>query len=1507
MSKLQNLLDNYDNYELIKGIQFGILSEEEIYKGSVCEVLTSDTYDNNEPKQSGIFDKRLGVLNGVCDTCKNKEEICPGHFGRIDLAVPLYNIWFLDYIKKILKMICFACSSILVNKNDIELIKRIKSKKQNSRFSYVFNLTSKEKVCYTCNYIQPLKYTIIRSSSGKSLYEKKIIINIVAEFPPEAINIVSKNNGRISIDGDQCYQILSKIKDEDIELMGLSAKYSRPKNLILKSLPSPPPVMIPSVKQDGQRSEDDLTYLLSNIIKTGRSLKQKINAGNDKVDEDINNMQYYVASYMNNKIKGINSYTNRSGRILKGISQRLKGKEGRIRGNIMGKRVDFSARSVITVDTTLSIDELGVPMEIMMNLTYPEIVTKYNIEKIKTILRNGPNVHPGAKSVKIHKSPNYNILPITITLKYVGNIEKLINDLTIGDIVNRHLQDDDVVIFNRQPSLHRMSMMAMKIKYRPGKTFKLNTSSCKPFNADFDGDEMNLHVPQSDFTKIEILELASVESQIISPAKSNPIITIVQDTLTSAYLLTQDDIKIRKDRLFNCMMNVINYKEDKEIKEIYTGKEMYEKILPEISLKLKLDNGEEFNIENGNFKSGFLDNKTLGSHGLIQNIISIYGNKRSHEFLDDTQRLLTEWLSNNGFSLGMGDAIPPSKDIKNNFVNIINKKLDEINIIIKEANLGIYKYNLSDDLKMKSLELDIIKKQDECENDIIKYLKEIIPKNNAFIIQANAGTKGNIKTNLKQIIALLGQQSLWGNRVNNGYTDRTLPYFHINDIGPSAKGFIKNSFINGLEPHEFFFHHMGGRTGLIDTAVKTAESGYISRKLMKALEDIKICYDGTVRNSAGNIIQFLYGDDSFDPTKLEKVNIDLIQLNNVKFDNNYKFIDDDYYWKLILLPNIFNDLKKNKNYYNILNDEYNELLNYRDILRNDIYKNIKHIDCIVNMPFNINKYIYNIKHQCGLNEDNISDINPIYIINRTKIFIDLISKVFKNSKFGMLIKIYIKSNLSSKKIICYYKLNKIVFDLIITELETKFIKALINPGEMVGPIAAQSIGEVSTQMTLNTFHTAGTSSGSLVVTTGIPRMKEIINLSKNMKSPSMKIYLKNEYANNKSIAEEIKNKIDFTILSDIISDIYLIYENDDSNNNIFNSDIEFINLYEEFNDKLCFDSSSELSKWVIRIVFNKEIMLSKNITLFEIQNSVYKFEQFNDIECIISDDNANELIMRLKIKSLDSDDFQFLKKFQDKLMNKIIRGVNDISDSELIEENIIRYLPDGSYILDKEWVISTNGSNLKEILSIDDRIDTFRTDTNNIIEIFEIFGIEATKNKIISEMNYILMANEISNRHISLLSNYMVYKGVLTQIDRHGVNKIPDNGVISKITFEEVNDNLTKAALFGELDKLTSVSSNIMFNQIPKIGTGIFDILVKENIENYKNEKNIIYDESQINNKLNELNNDDNINANDFEFGFQPIQERSIGIVKDVIEHNNVTVIDDSLNSNKKKNKKFKN
>ncbi|MEM4523950.1 MAG: DNA-directed RNA polymerase subunit A', partial [Archaeoglobaceae archaeon] len=551
--------------------------------------------------------------------------------------------------------------------------------------------------------------------------------------------------------------------------------------------------------------------------------------------------------------------------------QRLKGKDGRFRGSLSGKRVNFSARTVISPDPCISISEVGVPEEVARELTVPIFVTPNNIEIAKEYIlrRESPKasyvIRPDGKRIRVIDT----------------NREELAEKIEPGWIVERELMDGDIVLFNRQPSLHRMSIMAHYVRVLPYKTFRLNPAVCPPYNADFDGDEMNLHVPQSLEAQAEAKILLAVQEHILSPRFGGPILGGIHDHITGLYLLTRGERKFGKEDAMDFLRSL----DLSEIpaKDEYTGKEIFSFILPKISIRFKAEicqgcatckeekceNDAYVIIENGKLLKGTIDEKAVGAFKgiIIDEIVRKFGNAVARKFIDDMTKLAIRVITRLGFTIGIDDIDIPREAIDQIEETILEaeKRVEELIKAYREGNLEPMPGRSIEE----TLELRIMQELGKARDRAGKIAGKYLGMDNSAVIMAVSGARGSM-LNLTQMAACIGQQSVRGERITRGYayTHRTTSHFKPNDLGSKAKGFIRSSYKSGLSPVEFFFHAAGGREGLVDTAVRTSQSGYLQRRMINALQDLKVEYDGTVREqTSGIIVQFKYGEDGVDPMK----------------------------------------------------------------------------------------------------------------------------------------------------------------------------------------------------------------------------------------------------------------------------------------------------------------------------------------------------------------------------------------------------------------------------------------------------------------------------------------------------------------------------------------------------------------------------------------------------------------------------------------------------------------
>ena len=1365
--------------DTIIGVQFGIANPDEILARSVVEVITDKTYQIDQPVPGGVFDRRFGVIdNGsVCTTCKQTNLLCPGHFGHIQLARPVYLYQFLPEIIKILQNVCLNCSNPYLVDEELE---KIEKKFQGmDRFNAVrdktANYKTKELKSSSCPHCETPLVKKIEKEDLTVASLQAITYDDEAEPIPLEVELVLR-----------CFQ---RITDRHVELLGFNPKFSRPDWMICTVLAVPPLTVRPSViMEDNQRMEDDLTHKLIDIVRNNQRLREKIDKGEslDVIKKYTALLQFDVATYVDNDIKGLPPAAQRSGRPLKTLKSRLGAKTGRVRGNLMGKRVDFSARSVITPDANIDVDELGVPQEIAMNLTFPEIVTGYNRDRLISYIRNGTGKYPGAKSVFMKEDGR------SLSLKFV-NPE--IIDLKEGDIVHRHLVDGDVVLFNRQPSLHKGSMECHRIKVLPYSTFRLNVSATRPYNADFDGDEMNMHVPQSIAAATELKYLASVLRQIISPRTNSPIIQFFQDTMTGLFRIGKDT-----EVPEHIAMNILSRM--KKPLSAYTrtnknisGRDLISTTFPLIDLNSKLV------IKEGRLVKGQLKKGAFGSasEGLLHVIYNDFGPHRAGQFINDVQNVITKFNLFTGFSVGASDLIANEETMK-----VIQTQLEKgrtkVAEIISSVHAGTF-LNNSGRPDGEELENQISNALKDISSEITSKMTASLPDDNRMKEMVESGSKGSY-LNIGQMAALLGQQLIGGRRIQYTLQDRTLPHFAKYDDGIESRGFVENSFITGVRPAEFFFHAMGGREGLIDTAVKTSDSGYIQRKLVKSMEDLHVEYDGTVRNVNGTIVQFRYGGDGIDSAcvEVQQCNLGLMSLADI-YEHFALSLDE-------LKKVCSEDVDDTP-------DLVDEIIKDRDILVRDILRFTKKEE--VSSPVNLKR----ITEKYANSYATKTNLTPKYVIKELQRICE--EPILKYNKlFHILLRFY----LAPKKSIMVLRLTQELFDELIREVQFKYIQSTVHPGEMVGTIAAQSIGEPTTQLTLNTFHSAGTTKAN--ATQGVPRIVELLSVSSNPKNPSNVVYLDSSIAVSSDDVFAKKKEIQKTTMRDITKSVRIYYDpNPLTPDSVVEEDRELLKSYQKFSVT---QGQSCTSPWIMRLELDKDEMVARNIIdMTLIQTKLENNKVLRIFSCAHSDTNSpDKIVIRIVFAQEVVKNALSLRFIEDKLLDTVLTGVEgigkvyvrELSKELLFDETIGGYVPLKQYVLDVE------GTNLLDLSSIPGT-DPFRSFSNDIYEVLDVFGIETVRSMLFEEFMEVFATEFVNYHHMITLIDTMTYPGRLIEANRFGMNK-SESGVLAKSTFEETTKVLFGAALGSQFDNMRGVSANIMFGQKPPCGTGFVDILIDE-------------------------------------------------------------------------------
>ncbi|MCY3853838.1 MAG: DNA-directed RNA polymerase subunit A' [Thaumarchaeota archaeon] len=1258
----------------INAIRFSVWSPNEIRKYSVAEITAPETYDEDGmPVQGGLMDGRLGTLEPgqKCLTCGNTSARCPGHFGHIELAEPVLHIAFIDNIYKLLLATCRSCSRLKISQDEIDEFAKITNR------DAVYTIISRKRIPEQI--LEKSKKTKECPHCGKKQYE--------LIFTKPTIFIEKTDIGENRLLPITIRERFSQITDDDIKILGYDPATARPEWFILQALPVPPVTVRPSIiLETGIRSEDDLTHKMVDVIRVNQRLKESKEAGTPPliVQDLVDLLQYHATTYFDNEVSGIPQAHHRSGRPLKTLTQRLKGKEGRFRGSLSGKRVDFSSRTVISPDPNLDLSEVGIPETVAMKLTIPEVVTDWNMNRMKKIIINGPNKFPGV---------NYIVRPdgVKIRLDFVEDRSIIAKNLEVGYLVERHLSDGDIVMFNRQPSLHQMSIMAHHVRVLPGKTFRLHPSVCPPYNADFDGDEMNLHVPQSEEARAEAMLLMRVQDQLISPRYGGPIIGGLRDFITGSYLLTKDDTKLSVQDFsnfamlggFNGVLPKPKFNNNDDGSSMYSGKQLFSLFLPKdfnyviTSKWSKGTNGTDKDvvIKNGQLISGVIDKSSIGAEepeSVLHRIAKDYGNVEAKTFLNSILIIVKQFITHYGFSYGYAD-LELDDNVQQNILSEIENSYAKVYDLIEQAKNGTLKLTrgLSSE---EALEAYIVNELSKARDKAGSMASTSFDENNAGKIMAITGARGS-SLNIGQMAGALGQQSRRGQRLHKGYNNRALSHFKNNDRNPDSHGFVKSNYRDGLSALEFFFHAMGGREGLVDTAVRTQQSGYMQRRLINALEHIRLEYDGTVRDPHGHIIQFLYGEDGIDVAK----------------------------------------------------SDHGE-------------------------SFNINRLI---------DSQKIIDVGKPALQNE----INLIAKKYTKSFNPRLKKVVLESLLLSKlSMEGIEKVCKKGLDL--------YNKAKVEPGQAVGIITAQSIGEPGTQMTLRTFHFAGIRERN--VTLGLPRLIELVDARKKPVTPTMDIFLDEKIKSSRENAIKTARNILQTKIGSLISNIETDY-------------------------------ATQLT-----LNFNPSRLKERDCKIETIKTTL----QSNKKLKVESSGNTS-----LVLKLIGTHDAPSVIAIKNKILNTTVKGISEIERVTLVQKG-------------DQWIIQTTGSNLPKVLEING-IDTKTVRTNNVSEIATTLGIEAARNALIDELTSTLedQGLEVDVRYIMLVADLMCSRGYMQQIGRHGIAGTKDS-VLARAAFEITVPTISHAALSGEIEKLKGVTENVIVGSNIPIGSGIVDIYMNMTNQN---------------------------------------------------------------------------
>ncbi|RMZ91921.1 hypothetical protein DV736_g829, partial [Chaetothyriales sp. CBS 134916] len=1555
-----------DAPKVIRALQFGVFSDQDIVNRSQVQLADRRLFDLNKGRayaEYGPLDPRLGISgkHDICKTCGERLQQCNGHFGHVALVLPVFHVGYFKKVIQILQSICKDCSAILLAESErrrfLAALRRAEGDglRTASITHKVADLCKKAKTCFECGAVNG----VVRKAGSAALkisHDKFKTFNSstsAKKVPPvekvlfdESFTSARQLNSELDkhlkkahddLNALRVLKLFRRVKDADRELLGL--RKADPSSFLWRYVPAPPVCIRPSVGQEGSSTEDDITAKLGDIINANNLLKEALAKG-APVQSLVEHWDYLglqLAMYINSDVPGLAKAE--SGRSIRGFVQRLKGKQGRFRGNLSGKRVDFSARTVISPDPNLAINEVAVPILVAKNMTYPEVVTTHNIKKLRERVQNGPAQWPGANFV-LKKGSDY----LRIMLKF-ANRDHVAKDLKYGDIVERHLEDGDVVLFNRQPSLHKLSILSHYVRVRPHRTFRLNECVCNPYNADFDGDEMNLHVPQTEEARTEAVQLMGVKHNLVTPKNGEPIIAAIQDFITASYLLSSLDIFYDRKTFTTICAGMFESHERFELPPpsilkpqcLWTGKQVFNVLMrpnkqSNVMVNLEascrdhkdyypglhrdLQDDSYLRVYNSEIMCGRMDKATVGAgkkNSLCYVLYRDFGPDMATRGMNRISKLCARWLGNQGFSVGISDVTPPDM-LRKTKSDMIGDVFNQCVQFAADSKAGKLKRRPGLD-DAGTLEAEQVRVLSTVRTNIAGILTSQLSKNNTPMVMATSGSKGST-VNVAQMAALLGQQDIEGKRVQDGFQDRTLPHFAKHERSPPSKGFVSNSFFSGLLPYEFLFHAIGGRVGLVDTAVKTAETGYMSRRLMKSLEDLSAQYDRTVRNSESHIVQFRFGDDELDPVDMEA------SAKPVDFERTFSHVEATTY---------------------NLEDSGLSRTEIESVLERKLSAKQKSLTRLAldgtELRYDTDEDQYVDQHESArtflrsINDFIMGKIAQFEAVREEKKLVDLTpssaksgtkrknpemdggepevetsglrraptraSALAKGSKKQKLAPSLTKevfkalagpSTQDRFELTC--KISRKTLTAFIDLCLEKYEKARVEPGHAVGAVGAQSIGEPGTQMTLKTFHFAGVAGMSL--TAGVPRIKEIINASKEISTPviTCRLERRRDLSIPEGLARVVKGRIECLYLEDVTSYIKIMYWKD-------RPSCLYIKIAMDTIDELGLDitvhticEKIRTHKWMkgaklqIQERGKDEIKLSADSN-FKIsgrgrgskgdegspQDMLLRLQLLRRFLPTIhiaghplasravvmaEDDHISDQIKAKRIElglerpenpikvdvapvaKQEPSQHPLSPESPRKGKGRSLKGEPSIK----IEDDSSTPGPISSLPASKPAAPPPSSTPPKPIqmhkLLVSGQglryclntpgVNPFATTTNSVVETFQVLGIEAARSKIITEIQEVTKDLSIDPRHMYLLADVMTYKGEVLGITRFGLAKMRDS-VLQLASFEKTADHVFDAGVMGKADGVKGVSECVIVGKAMGVGTGAVEVVRRINLK----------------------------------------------------------------------------
>ena len=1382
----------------IDSVQFGILSPSDVRTMSAVEVTEVVVNKSGIVYKNGVNDSAMGTTSGamLCSTCGNNSILCPGHFGHIELVFPVFNVEFINQLSRVLQCVCFYCSRLLLPKDHPKYAELLGIRNKKKRLAAIAAIC--KKIHYCVDSVKDVKKvpdeTFAACGGHQPLFERDDAL-VRATFDVSEAELESWRAGSAPTAGPhKVRQILEHIDSATVAVLGMDKTFACPASMMWQNLVVPPITMRPSRTKNNDTKiggEDDLTLRLRGIVKCNKTLAaldltavqlaqyrydgttythlEALLAGDESATarcpatDAYIALQYAVASYQDNRYVTNLFDSNEYGKDRKSLRCRFAGtkaKKGRMRFTIFGKRQNFSARTVITPCSKIDLDEVGVPEFICKKLTYPERVTPYNIYQLSALVRNGPHVYPGANWL-VTKSGE---------VRSLNFVDRYATQLECGQIVRRHLRDGDDVLINRQPSLHKYSVMAHRVRVMPGKTFRLHMAATTPYNADFDGDEMNLHVLMDPLTRAEGREILSIKHNMVKDTV--PLVSFQQNVVAAAYLLT-DPVRTMPRATAWQLLFQNKWADETRLPPAtpyVSGYAVFSCCLP-TTLYVRYD---DVVIEAGVMVAGRLKKQSL-NRGVLYRIWKDIGVETAYNFVNGMQRLLEYFLDTAGLSVGPSDC----------FAAVPTQLTQKVRTAATYAD-GFPEHLPSDTGRDAQVIEDNVclvldKARDVLGDYVLAQFRAAGRRNGLFEI-IESGAKGNY-TNIIQIAGLVGQQ-------RNHLSMRVARLTHHHVPQSTVHGMVQRSFFRGLRALEYFNHLVGARVGLVDTAVKTSETGYSQRRIAKAMEELVVFSDRTVRNANQEIVQLVYGDDGFDSTTVEANQIRLLTLSTAALRTEYHHGANDA--------------------------ELAHLERLQAQLRTRVRK-LGRWDATCLCPVNFKQLLHRARYRPTSHQPLAAPTVAGRVQQAWTAMVPTV--VFATLKMEALFFDW----LATKTVCGEFALHEDQFVWVLEQVERLLASQSVTPHESVGMKASQHCAEPLTQLTLNRFHKSGQFSH---LVSGVTRMKEIINVISCPKTPSLTVVVQDDQVE--------------TLGQDLVA-IWVVklvthwtVGHDSARHRAFCALWTRYDHEEPVRLTLHLDKAqaqaNNVSPYDICVALRGHEW-SKKMSDFDLvfSYSEYDADRWWVVCAFLPTDFVYELALttlRKHCRRTNVDDRMVLSFIYERLVvPTLVRGIEGITDYYVADREFVAAGPDAVPVRERRSVVVTQGSNFEAVLC-HPRVDAVRTISNNIREIEKSLGIDAACAAIEAEWQSVMVVNNahVGLRHIKLIAENMCFRGIVCPMTYQGICR-EDTSVLKKASFEKSLDSFLAGATHGQKDVVRGTMDTICFNNTLNAGTGKVTLL----------------------------------------------------------------------------------